>query len=203
MRLALALAPFALAAVLPAQLARDEWLACAFTDYISSQSPGGLWLVDAARTTATALTSQTPNMLAANCVACDDVGIVYYGTLQSSSVPVPNPGNIMRVVVTAGAVVSETPLSTGPIDSGSISGIVVIRNKVWYCTDGGHVGWVPTAGGAATHVITFSGVPGLGQSITSDGRNIYVGTSYGPSTPGPTLYVFDSESPTPTLRPVA
>src|ERR1041384_2800152 len=174
MRLPLVLAPLALATVLPAQLNRDQWLACAFTDYISSQQARGLWLADAAHMAVLPVAGQTLNMTAANCVAVDDTGYAYYGTLQTTSVSVPNPGNIMRVFIAFGGVLSETVLCPGPIDSGSVSGIVVVRDKVWYVTDAGHVGWVPATGGVPTNVITFSApsVPGLGQSITSDGRRI-------------------------------
>lgn len=194
-----------LATFVPAQVGRNEWIASTFTDYISSQAVGGLWHVDAARTTATFLSNQSANAAAANCVVVDELGLVFYGTLRSSSVSVPNPGEIMRVVVSGTTVVSETVLTAGAIDTGSISGITLRRDQIWFVTDAGNVGWIPKAGGPATIVLNLSasGVRGLGQSITTNGREIFVGTSHTASTPDvANVWMLDAENPTPTLTPV-
>ncbi len=195
-----------LSTTLTAQIARDDWIVSAFTDYITSQSPGGLWHVDAAQTTATPLANATPNMAGANAVAADDAGIVYYGTLRTSSVPVPNPCEIFSVLVVAGTVVLETQLTTAPIDSGGVSALALRRDQIWFVTDGGNVGWIPKTGGAATIVLNLlsQGVTGLGQSIATNGREIFVGTSFSPgSTDLAQVWSLDAESASPTLTPLA
>lgn len=194
-----------LATALPAQLGRDEWLVSTFTDFINFSATGGLWHVDAARTTVTQLSGQTPNMVAANCVVIDEAGFAFYGSLQSTSVSVPNPGAIFQVVIAGGAVVAETLLSPSPIDTGSISGIVLVRDRIWFVTDAGNVGWIPKTGGQATIVLNLqaNGVLGLGQSITSNGREIFVGTSHTASTPDiANVWELDGLSASPTLRPL-
>ncbi|MFO1077321.1 MAG: hypothetical protein U1E73_06295 [Planctomycetota bacterium] len=191
---------------LSAQIARDDWIATTFTDYITSQVTGGLWHVDAAMTTATKLANQTANMPAANAVAIDQNGIVYYATLRTNSVPVPNPCEIFEVVITGGTVVLETQLTTGPIDGGSVSALTLRRDQIWFVTDAGNVGWIPKTGGAATIVLNLAtfGVNGLGQSITTNGREIFVGTSHSASNPDPAnVWSFDAESASPSLVPLA
>lgn len=206
MRTLLPLSALLFATVSPAQMARDEWLVSTFTSYISSTPvTGGIWHVDAARTTATQLAGQTPNMAGANAVAIDENGIAFYGTLQTASVPIPNPGSILQIIVSAGTVVSETLLTTTPIDTGSVSAICIVRDRIWFVTDAGNVGWIPKAGGAPTIVLNLSaaGVRGLGQSITSNGREIFVGTSHTTSTPDPAnVWELDGLAATPTLRPL-
>lgn len=189
-----------------AQLAPDQWVVSTFTDYITSQVPGGLWLIDAAGTTAAQLSSQTANMPAANAVAADEAGMVFYGTLRTGSVPVPNPCEIFSVLVAGGMVITETRLTTAAIDAGSVSAITLRRDQIWFVTDAGNVGWIPKAGGAATIVLNLAaqGVVGLGQSITTNGREIFVGTSFSTGSTDPAqVWSLDAESAAPTLTPLA
>jgi hypothetical protein len=157
-------------------------------------------------TTATPLANATANMVAANAVAADQAGIVYYGTLRTTSVPVPNPCEIFALIVAGGAVVLETQLTTAGIDTGSISALALRRDQVWFVTDAGNVGWIPRTGGPATIVLNLpaQGVTGLGQSLTTNGREIFVGTSFsGTSTDPAQVWSFDAESTSPTLTPLA
>ncbi len=189
-----------------AQIAPDDWVISTISDFINNSATGALWHVDAAGTTATRLANQTPNMAGANAVAADANGIVYYGTFRSASVPVPNPCEIFRVVIAGGAVVLETALTTGPIDTGSVSALTLRRDQIWFVTDAGNVGWIPVAGGAPTIVLNLAaqGVLGLGQSIATNGREIFVGTSHTASTPDPAnVWSLDAESAAPTLTPLA
>lgn len=205
MHLARLLLPLFATSALSAQIAPDEWVLSTFTDYLTSQTVGKLWLVDAAMTTATPLGNQTADMAAANCVAVDDRGFVFYGTLNSARVPVPNPSSILALVIAGGSVAVETPLTSGPIDSGSISGIALRGDQIWFVSDSGNVGWIPKAGGTPTIVmnINTAGVLGLGQSIATNGREIFIGSSYGPTTPDPAnVWYFDAEAATPTLMPL-
>ena len=70
---------------------------------LAISAAGGLWTGDAAQPTATLLPGQTPNMAGANAVAADENGFVFYATLQLAQVPVPNPSEIFRVIVSGGA----------------------------------------------------------------------------------------------------
>lgn len=197
---------FALATLLPAQVLRDEWVVSSINDFINNSATGALWHVDAAMLTATQLSGQTPNMASANCVVVDDLGVVFYGSGQSASVPVPNPGEIFQVLVAGTAVAAEIKLTTGPIDSGSVTGITLVRDRIWFVTDAGNVGWIPKAGGAAPTIVlnlATAGAQGLGQAITSNGREVFVGTSLNGGQSWPTVYVFDSASAAPTLAPLA
>jgi hypothetical protein len=206
MRLPVVLCSLVLTASLSAQLARDDWVVSTFNDFIGNTAIGGLWHVDAAQTTATLLANQTANMPGANAVAADENGLVFYGTIRTASIAIPNPCEIFQVLITAGSITSETQLTTGPIDGGSVSGLVLRRNQIWFVTDAGNVGWIPKTGGAPTIVLNLqsNGVLGLGQSITTNGREIFVGTSHTNTTPDPAnVWSFDAESALPTLTPLA
>jgi hypothetical protein len=205
MRLAL-LCGFVMAAPLGAQIARDDWVISTFNDFINGTAVGALWHVDAAGTTATRLANQTANTAGANAIASDESGIVFYGTIRTASVPIPNPCEIFRVVIAAGAIVNETQLTTGAIDGGSVSALALRRDQIWFVTDAGNVGWIPKTGGAATIVLNLSsqGVLGLGQSIATNGREIFVGTSHTAATPDiANVWSLDAESASPTLTPLA
>jgi len=202
MRVPAILCSLALTASLGAQIARDDWVVSTFTDFINFSAVGALWHVDAAQTTATLLANQTPNMVGANAVAADQNGLVFYGTIRSGSVTNPNPCEIFMVLIAGGAIVSETQLTAGPIDTGSVSALALRGNQIWFVTDAGNVGWILKTGGAVTIVLNLqaNGVLGLGQSIATNGREIFVGTSHSPATPDPAnVWSFDAESAAPTL----
>lgn len=207
MRIPFLLAPFAFAASMAAQVAPDDWIISSINDFIGNTAVGALWQVDAAMTTATRLANQTPNMAGANCVVIDEVGLVYYGSSRLSSVAIPNPSEIFQVVVAGGAVVAEQRLTTGPIDGGSIAGLTLRSDQLWFASDSGNIGWIPKAGGAPTIVMNVNsgyGVNGLAQSITTNGREVFVGTSHTVNTPDPAnVWFFDAESQAPVLTPIA
>ena len=190
---------------LTAQIARDDWVISTINDFILNTAIGALWHVDAAMTTATRLANQTPNMPAANAVAADENGLVFYGTFRTASVPVPNPCEIFQVIITGTAITAEIPLTTGPIDTGSVSALALRRDQIWFVTDAGNVGWIPKTGGAPTIVLNLpsQGVNGLGQSITTNGRDIFIGTSHTSSTPDlANVWSIDAESASPVLVPL-
>jgi hypothetical protein len=195
-----------LAASLTAQIARDDWVATTFTNFINNSANGGLWHTDAAQTTATLLAGQTTNMAGANAVAADENGFVFYGTIRMSQISIPNPCEIFQVIVAGGGIVLETQLTTAAIDTGSISALALRRNQIWFVTDAGNVGWIPKAGGAPTIVLNLpaQGVNGLGQSLTTNGREIFVGTSHSGGNPDPAnVWSFDPESASPVLTQLA
>src|SRR5690606_33925999 len=106
-------------------------------------TPGQIVLVGADRTTVTVPTGQSADVRGANCVAADGAGNLYYGTLNGVLARGPNPGQIFQMVVQNGAVVAETKLTTQAPDGGSINGITLRGDELWYVTDAGSIGWVP------------------------------------------------------------
>ena len=63
---------------------------------------------------------------------------------------------------------------------------------------------MPKTGGAPTnvHLMQSAQVSGLGQSITTDGRHVFVGTSASASSTH-NVYALDPEVPSPPLQPFA
>jgi len=203
---------FLLAGGLSAQAPTDAWYVSAIANFVGV-GDGGLWEIDPGRSTATLLTGLAPlgtNTKGANCVAVDEAGLVYYGTTQMSSIAIPNPGEVFQLLLSAGQILVETPMTTGPIDSGSVSGIAVRGDQLWFVTDAGSVGWVPIVApgnpaGAPTIVLNLGSfaVQGLGQSIATNGREIFVGTSVAAGNTDPAqVWMLDAEDPNPTLVPI-
>ncbi|MEE2886871.1 MAG: hypothetical protein VX951_05520 [Planctomycetota bacterium] len=188
-----------------AQLPRDTWVAAAFDNFITKTGGGGLFLVSADRKTKISISNPTPNMAGANAVVADGAGMIYYGTIGGTLVQVPNPGEIFSVLLTVSGntatVISEVRLTTGSV--GYVNGLALRGDEIWYA-DGDDIGFIPRVGGAATVRVSraTAGIAGLFQSITTDGRHVFFGTSHN-SANRSNVWALDANDPSSTVRGVA
>ena len=187
------------------QLPKDTWVAAAFDNFITNTGGGGLFLVSADRTTKIVITNPTPNMAGANSVVADGTGMIYYGTVASSRVQIPNPGEIFSVLLTVSGstatVISELRLTSGSL--GYVNGLALRGSELWYA-ESGTIGVIPRSGGTATARVSraSTNIAGSFQSITTDGRRIFVGTAHNAADRS-NVWAFDANDSSPTVRGVA
>ncbi len=195
-------------------LPEDSLIVVATADFIGQNTGkgGGLWYVSPDRATYTKITGHTSNLLWSNCVTVDaKTRFVYVGTLSRDPAGAGNIYRLMLSVQNAGktvTVIKQDLLTKTAPSAGSISGITLREDKVWYVTDSpgrGEIGFVSTVGGQPTRVFQMQtpSVVGLGQSITTNGREIYIGVSVpGNNKTANNLYSLDPDSKPVTLQPV-
>ena len=187
------------------QLPRDTWVAAAFDNFITNAGGGGLFLVSADRKTKIVISNPTPNMAGANSVVADGTGMIYYGTIASSRVQIPNPGEIFSVLLTVSGntatVVSELRLTSRSL--GYVNGLALRGSELWYA-ESGAIGVIPRFGGATTIRVSRANtnIGGSFQSITTDGRRIFVGTSHNAADRS-NVWAFDASDSSPNVRGVA
>lgn len=196
---------FAISPVM-AQVPVDTWV---FGARPASAGQGGIWLLDPGGTTWQAPQPQSVAMQAPEALATDGSGLIWFATAASGPASLPT-NELFLLLATPSQVVAEWRLTNGSVSFGSgsigIGGIVRERDRLWYCTLEGRVGFVdPFLTGQTPTVVRTMTLPVTQalNAITSDGRELFLGLWESSLNSGATIWALDLANPTAPLRAVA
>lgn len=169
----LTLALCGLGSMLSAQAAAGDVVAAG---YPQSSVGGGLYLIDAAKGTMTAMTGVSGDLKWSYSIDQDprNPTTMFVGTNGVGQTPSVTP-NIYTIIAGAGKVITSKKLNTVALKSDQmILDLCVVGNEIWFLSQS-RLARMPLAGGAPTTVTTYTTrTKSGGYAMCTDGRYLYV-----------------------------
>lgn len=183
---------FALAATLSplaAQVAAGDIVAATYPD--SKGAGGGLYLVDTAKGSFTALSGVSGDLTRARSIAVDPFSApVFFVGTTSEVAPTLGDPNIYQLILAPGKVVKATKLNTSSLKNDvAILSLRVVGDEIWFLTKT-RLAKMPKAGGKETTIFTLTAKYPV---FDTDGRWIYTNVDSTGKYASATIYKVDPQ----------